>query len=122
MKMPINHTQISPSIQLLGQLEKLKMIAAISKIIGQHQLSAQAIDAHDQLVDSYNSQLPEDKPKGFWRQFADNLTFRDLDTTIITRLARLKGSTDFQKEVDHYSTWDKGILIQMLQEVMKSPY
>lgn len=122
MKMPINHTRISPSIQLSGQLGKLKMIAAISKVLGQHQLSVQALDAHDKLVDSYNSQLPEDKPKGFWRQFADNLTFRDLDTTIVTRLDRLKGSADFQKEVNHYSTFDKGLLVQMLQEIMKYPY
>ena len=122
MKLPINHTRISPSIQLSSKLGELKMIAAIAKVIGEYQLSKQAIDIHDKLVDSYNSQLPEDKPKGFWRQFADNLTFRDLDSTIVTRLDYLKDSSDFQREVDYYATWSKEMLIKMLQELIKSPF
>lgn len=120
--MPINHTSISPSLDLSRQLGKLKMIAAMAKILGQNELSDQSLEAHDKLVDSYNSQLPEDKPKGFWRQFADNLTFRDLDTTTITRLERYQNSRQFQEDVESYLTWDKNLLIEVFVETLKNPY
>lgn len=120
--MPIYHTSINPHLDLTSKLGKLKVIAAMAKILGQNQLSDQALEIHDKLVDSYNSQLPEDKPKGFWRQFADNLTFRDLDTTTITRLKRYQNSREFEEDIEMYSTWDKNMLIEVFTGTINSLY
>ena len=117
--MPINHTTISPSYQLTMELSRLAQIAAGAQALNHHNLKKQAEEAYNKLVDSYNSQLPPDKPKGFWRQFADNLTFRDLDTTVVRRLEHLSSSSEYQSWVDLFSKMSPFDISKALNDIIE---
>lgn len=109
---------ISPSSKMSNELSKLSIIAALSHVMGLWQLKEQAIQMHDKLVDAYNSQLPKNKPKGFWRQFLDNITFKGLDITIALPLEKLRDSESLQTKIDLYSDVDKNQLVTYLYKVL----
>lgn len=114
-----NHTNIiSPSSKMSNELSRLSIIAALSHVMGLWQLKEQAIQMHDKLVDAYNSQLPKNKPKGFWRQFLDNITFNGLDITIALPLEKLRDSESLQNAIDLYSDLDKNQLVTYLYKVL----
>lgn len=116
--MPINHTTITPSFQLTMELSRLAQIAAGAKVIGHQHLESQAREVYNNLVSQYNSQLPSDKPKGFWAQFKDNLTFRDLDTTVATRLPSLDSSTEYQTFCDIFKKMDLRTAVDTLNKII----
>ncbi len=122
MKMPINYTRVTPSLQLQSELDRLVNIAAVSHLMGMFELKEQAITAHDKLVNSYNNQLPEDKPKGFWGQLKDNLLFRDLDRTFIMRLSPLRDSQQLTNAISLYSGISQAALYEALNELINRRY
>ena len=65
-------------MELRIYLSELATIAALAKVAKQTEIYNQAKEAYDHLVSQYNEQA-RPKKKGFWEQFKDNLTFRDLD-------------------------------------------
>lgn len=113
MRIPVQHSRTEPSMQLNMHLEKLRGIAAICKVLHQNNLFNQARDAHDQLVDQYNSQLPVEKT-GFWKEFRDNLTF-NMNTHTIVRLEHLENDESYQRDLRSYSNYDKENLMALLQ-------
>lgn len=95
MRMLIYHTTTSPSIELTSYLSKLWVLAAYAKAANKMSLYNQAKDIHDRLVLNYNEQV-RPKKKGFWQQFKDNITFRDLDTHCAITLEYLEENSTFQ--------------------------
>ncbi len=120
MRMPINHTTITPSVQLSLALGRLAQIAAAAHVLGVSNLENQATEAYNNLVAEYNNQLPSDKPKGFWAKFKDNLTFRDLDTTVALRLPLLHASNDFDLYKDIYAKMNHSELTNMLNKLLSN--
>ena len=116
MRIPVQHSRTEPSMQLSMHLAKLKGVAAISHVLHQDQLFRQARDAYDKLVDQYNSQLPVEK-RGFWKEFADNLTF-NMNTHTIVRLEHLESNDDYTRDVNSYSSYSKDLLISMLNDLL----
>lgn len=122
MKMPINYTTITPSLSLQLELGRLKNIAAVSHLMGLSDLKEQAIAAHDDLVTSYNSQLPDNKPKGFWSQLKDNLLFRDLDKTFTMKLSPLRDSKVLIETISLFSNSSQTGLYNMLNQLVNRNY
>lgn len=122
MKMPINYTTVSPSLPFQLELGWLKNIAAVSHLMGLSDLKEQAITAHDSLINSYNNQLPDNKPKGFWGQLKDNLLFRDLDRTFTIRLSPLRGSQDLIDTISLLSKSSQAELYEMLNQLINRNY
>lgn len=120
MRIPINHTTITPSLQLTMALQRLAQIAAGAYVLGESNLERQARDAYNKLVNDYNSQLPSDRPKGFWAQFKDNLTFRDLDTTIAMRLKTLDASDDFEMYKGIFEKMSRNELVPLLNKIIRN--
>lgn len=120
MRMPINHTTITPSIQLTMALQRLAQIAAGAYVLGESNLERQARDAYNKLVNDYNNQLPSDRPKGFWAQFKDNLTFRDLDTTVAMRLKTLDSSNDFEMYKGMFEKMSRNELVPLLNKIIRN--
>ncbi len=120
MRIPVQHSRTEPSMQLSMHLSKLKSIAAISKVLHQDQLFVQARDAYNKLVNQYNSQLPVEK-KGFWKEFVDNLTF-NMNTNTVIRLESLDNDSDFNSQINSYKSMDRELLIELLNDFLKSPY
>ncbi len=118
MRIPINHTMISPSPQLSSELSRLSSIAALAHVIGQWQLKEQAIEAHDKLVESYNRQLSVEKPKGFWRKFIENLTFSDLDTTIVYPVEKLRDSKSLSDNINFYAQFSQEDITEFLYKLI----
>ncbi len=104
MKMPIYHTTTMPSIKLTSYLSELSMIAAFAKAANQLTLYNQAKEAHDRLVSQYNEQT-RPKKKGFWEQFKDNITFRDLDTHVAIPLTYLEDDPTFKAICEGIQSW-----------------
>ena len=122
MKMPINYTTITPSLSLQLELGRLKNIAAVSHLMGLSDLKEQAIAAHDDLVTSYNSQLPDNKPKDFWSQLKDNLLFRDLDKTFTMKLSPLRDSKVLIETISLFSNSSQTGLYNMLNQLVNRNY
>ena len=104
MKMPIYHTTTMPSMELTSYLSELSVIAALAKAANQLTLYSQAKDAHDRLVSQYNEQT-KPKKKGFWEQFKDNITFRDLDTHVALPLTYLEEDSAFKIIYEGIKDW-----------------
>lgn len=100
--MPIYHTTTMPSMELRFYLSELATIAALAKVANQTEIYNQAKEAHDRLVSQYNEQT-RPKKKGFWEQFKDNLTFRDLDTHIAEHLPSLEEDFNFKMFLSAYA-------------------
>lgn len=122
MKMPINYTTVTPSLPLQLELVRLKSIAAVSHLMGLYDLKEQAITAHDCLINSYNNQLPDNKPKGFWGQLKDNLLFRELDRTFTLRLSPLRDSQDLLDAISIFSKSSQPELYNMLNQLINNRY
>lgn len=111
---------ISPSSKMAHELSRLSTIAALSHVMGLWQLKEQAIQMHDKLVDAYYSQLPKDKPKGFWRQFLDDITFKGSDITIAFPLEKLRDSESLRNTIELCSDIDKNQLVTYLHKVLNN--
>ena len=118
MKMPINYTHINPSLQLTMELSRLAQIAAGAKAIGHSSVEAQAREAYNTLVSRYNDQLPPDKPKGFWSQLKDNLTFRDLDRTFVNRLPYLDNSSEYDTYCQLFANMSRAGVVETLNKII----
>lgn len=118
MRMPIYHTRTMPSMELRNYLSELASIAALAKAANQTELYNQAKEAHDNLVTQYNTQN-RPKKKGFWRQFKDNLLFRDMDTHIVDLLEPLEADPYFQMQVNAYKNFPIQKLNQALNETIQ---
>ena len=93
-----------PSMELTSYLSELSVIAALAKAANQLTLYSQAKDAHDRLVSQYNEQT-KPKKKGFWEQFKDNITFRDLDTHVALPLTYLEEDSAFKIIYEGIKDW-----------------
>lgn len=100
--MPIYHTTTMPSMELRIYLSELATIAALAKVAKQTEIYNQAKEAYDHLVSQYNEQA-RPKKKGFWEQFKDNLTFRDLDINSTELLQSLEEDSTYNMFVRVYS-------------------
>jgi len=118
MRIPVRHTTITPSYQLNMALTRLALIAAGACVLGETNLERQAREAYNKLVNDYNSQLPSDKPKGFWEQFKDNLTF-NMDTTVTQRLKTLDASDEFELYKRTFKDMDRNELVRALNKIIR---
>lgn len=117
MRMPIYHATTMPSMALNNYLSELSVIAAYAKVANQETLYNQIKEAHDGLVVQYNRQS-QPKKKGFWEQFKDNLTFRELDTHIAIPLTYLEDDSMFKTICDGLQKRPKQeILVQLNKAV-----
>lgn len=122
MKMPINYTHINPSVQLTMELSRLAQIAAGAKAIGHIVLETQAREAYNNLVSKYNEQLPTKKPKGFWAQFKDNITFSDLDCTFVQRLSYLDDSNDYKTFCGIFSNMNRAEAVDIINKIISREF
>ena len=119
MRMPIYHTTTMPSMKLTSYLSELSVIAAFAKAANQMQLYNQAKEAHDRLVYQYNEQT-RPKKKGFWEQFKDNLTFRELDTHVAMSLSYLEDDASFRGISEGLKSWPSYKLVTELNNAVES--
>lgn len=119
MRMPIYHTTTMPSMALTGYLSELSTLAAFAKTANQMQLYNQAKEAHDRLVAQYNEQT-RPKKKGFWEQFKDNLTFRELDTHVALPLYYLENDTMFNTLCESLKSLPSYRINQLLSEAVQN--
>ena len=117
MRMPIYHTTTMPSIELTSYLSELSVLAALAKAANQTKLYNQAQEAHDKLVANYNEQTRQ-KKKGFWEQFKDNLTFRDLDTNVAMSLNYLEEDSMFKTMYETIKSWPSYKIIKELNQAV----
>ena len=125
MRMPIRTTYTKPSWDLERELGRLSQIAAASNLLGITNLYNQAKNAYNNLVLSYNNQLPPEKKKGFWAQFKANITFTDLDRDFVIRLERLESSSQYQGDLDLMKIIQQNgnqFLVEYLNELLKRKY
>lgn len=115
--MPIYHTTTMPSIELTSYLSELSMIAAFAKAANQLTLYNQAKEAHDCLVSQYNEQT-KPKKKGFWEQFKDNITFRDLDTHVAIPLTYLEEDSTFKAILEGVQSWPSDEILRQLNQTV----
>ena len=106
-----------PSIELTSYLSELSMIAAFAKVANQPTLYNQAKEAHDRLVTQYNEQT-KPKKKGFWEQFKDNITFRDLDTHVAIPLTYLEEDSTFKAILEGVQSWPSYEVVRQLNQAV----